>query len=169
MALRDLIPRRHAARPLAVRREEGSPFATLRDEMDHLFDDFFRSAEGWWPMERFTPATEGYLPQVDVSEDDEQVVVTAELPGMEEKDIDISVAGDLLTLKGEKHAERETKEKDYVRTERSFGSFRRTIQLPCEAKDEGATATFKHGVLTVTLPKSERARKERHHIEVKAA
>ncbi len=169
MALRDLIPRRHTTRPLAVRREEASPFAALRDEMDHLFDDFFRSVEGWWPMERFTPAGAGYLPHVDVSEDDETVVVTAELPGMEEKDIDISVAGDLLTLKGEKQMERETKEKDYVRTERSFGSFRRTLQLPCEVKDEGATATFKRGVLTVTLPKSEQARKERHHIEVKAA
>jgi len=169
MALRDLIPRRHAARPLTVRREEGSPFAALHDEMDRLFDDFFRGFEGWWPMDRVTRAGEGYLPQVDVSEDDDKVVVTAELPGMEEKDIDISVAGDILTLKGEKQEERESKEKDYVRTERSFGSFRRTLQLPCEVEDEGATATFKKGVLTVTLPKSERARKEHHHIEVKAA
>ena len=169
MALRNLIPRRHTARPLAVRREEGSPFALLRDEMDHLFDDFLRGFEGWWPMERFAPTTGGYLPQVDVSEDDTQVVVTAELPGMKEDEIDISIAGDLLTLKGEKQEERETKERDYVRTERSFGSIRRTVQLPCEVEEEGATATYKRGILTVTLPKSERARKERHHIEVKAA
>jgi len=168
MALRDLIPRRHAAHPLTVRREEVSPFAALHDEMDRLFDDFYRTFEGW-PLARFAPVTEGYTPQVDVSEDDEHVVVTAELPGMEEKEIDISVTGDLLTLKGEKREERETKDKDYVRTERTYGAFRRTVQLPCEVEDEGATATFKRGVLTVTLPKSERARREQHHIEVKAA
>ncbi len=168
MALRDLIPRRHSARPLTVRREEVSPFAALHEEMDRLFDDFYRAFEGW-PWARLAPATEGYMPQVDVSEDDDHVVVTAELPGLEEKEIDISVAGDTLTLKGEKREERETKSKDYVRTERTFGAFRRTIQLPCEVEDKGASATYKRGVLTVTLPKSERARKERHHIEVKAA
>ncbi|RMF86390.1 MAG: Hsp20/alpha crystallin family protein [Nitrospirae bacterium] len=167
MALRDLIPRRHG-RTVPVRREEASPFAALHEEMDRLFDDFFRSFD-WWPFERFASSTEGYLPRVDVAEDEENVVVTAELPGLEEKDIEVSLAGGVLTLKGEKREESETRDKEYVRTERSFGAFRRSIPLPCEVEEDKVKATFKRGVLTVTLPKSEAARRETRRIPVEAA
>ncbi|HBB40146.1 MAG: hypothetical protein COW73_11870 [Nitrospirae bacterium CG18_big_fil_WC_8_21_14_2_50_70_55] len=168
MALRDLIPRRRATRSLPVRHDEVSPILALHDEMDRLFDDVYRTFAGG-PLDRFAPATQGYMPHMDVSEDDKSVVVTAELPGMEASEIDIALTGDLLTLKGEKREEHETKAKDYVRTERTFGAFRRTLELPCEVEEKGATATFKKGVLTITLPKNEQARGAKHRIEVQAA
>jgi HSP20 family protein len=108
-----------------------------------------------------------YAPQVDVTEGNTDVTVTVELPGMEEKDIDVALAHGNLTLKGEKREEKESKERGYYHSERSYGSFTRTIPLPCEVEEDKVAATFKKGVLTITLPKSPEARREVKHIEVK--
>lgn len=147
-----------------VRREEFHPFSLLRREIDSIFDRFFRGFE----LEPFRGRFGAFSPSIDVKESDKEISVSAELPGMDEKDIDVSLTRDSLTIKGEKKEEKEEKGKDYYRMERSFGSFSRTIPLPAEVDLDKAKAEFKKGVLTVTLPKSEKALKETKKIPVKA-
>ena len=106
---------------------------------------------------------------MDVAETDKEMKVTAELPGIEEKDIDVSFTGDALTIKGEKKQETEKKDKDYTTRECSYGSFQRVIPLSCEIVADKVNATFEKGVLTVTLPKSEAAAASRKKISVKNA
>lgn len=157
MAMRDLIPwgRQESSSPALYRDEERSPFLSLRREMDRLFDDFFRS-----PM--LTGGGFGGFagwPSLEVSETDNEVRIAAELPGMNEKDVDLTVHDGVLTLRGEKKSEREDKESGW--SERSYGRFERRIALP-DGVDEGACqATFRDGLLTVTLPKREEERRGR--------
>jgi HSP20 family protein len=134
--------------------------------MNRMFEDFAQSfdLEPWpgWETEHFHPRT-------DVSESDDEVVVTAEMPGLEEKDFELGLSGDLLTLKGEKRHEHEEKRKGAAhRIERSYGSFQRTIKLPCEVDADKANAEYKNGVLNVTLPKAPSAKRSSHRIDVKA-
>ena len=98
-----------------------------------------------------------WLPAVDVAETDKDVVVRAEIPGMEAKDIDISLKGNLLTLKGERKQASEKKEESFHRVERSYGIFSRTIQLPAEVDEEKVEAVYKKGILQINLPKTSRA------------
>jgi len=120
-------------------------FGSLQREMDRLFDDFFRRG--------------GLMrPSVDVVETDDTVVVKAELPGMEPKDVDISVSGDKLTIKGERKAEKEEKGKTFYRMERCYGSFCRTVELPVSVEADKAKADYKNGVLEITLPKTEQVK-----------
>jgi HSP20 family protein len=132
---------------------EWRPFrevSRLRREMDHLWDDYFGSGRrGLQPLQaEFSPA-------VDVTETAEAVVVKAEVPGMDAQDINISVTGDVLTIKGEKKSEREEKEKNYHVVERSYGSFSRSMTLPAAVNLEEIEAKYDKGVLTVTCPKKE--------------
>jgi len=138
------------------------PFAALRCEMDALFDGFVSD------FSEHTRALEAFNPDVDLTENDKEVRITAELPGVEEKDVEISVSGDALTIKGEKREEKEEKGEERYRFERSYGAFRRSFSLPCEVDSDKATASFKKGVLTVTLPKTAQAAKSKK-IAVKAA
>jgi HSP20 family protein len=168
MAVRDLMPWRAGRRGGLIRREEDDPFRSLHREMDRLFDDFVHGFElAPWMGERWPTMSRGYAPQIDVTESDTEVIVTAELPGMEEKDIDVSLGHGALTMKGEKREAKESKERGYYRSERSYGSFARTIPLPCEVEEDKVSATFKKGVLTISLPKTPEARREVKHIEVK--
>lgn len=132
---------------------ERDPFAALQKEMNELLESFLGP--------RAERALGGFSPKVDVTETEAEVKVTAELPGMEEKDIDISVDGDMLSIKGEKKTEKEEKKEESYRLERSYGSFRRDIMLPSKVQVEKVKATFAKGVLTVTLPKSAEAAKRR--------
>jgi HSP20 family protein len=143
------------------------PFENLRHEIDRLFDDF---GDGFWrsPFRR-TEAAFGAMPAVDVSETDKAYEITAELPGMDEKNVDVKVANGLLSIKGEKQEEKEEKKKDYYRRERSFGSFERSFSVPDGVDSDKIEASFKKGVLTVTLPKSADAQKAEKKIAVKAA
>jgi HSP20 family protein len=152
-------------RNVPVRREEYEPFSLFRHEMNRLFDDFFRTGLDLEPFERRLGA---FSPSVDVSENDKQVKVTAELPGIDEKDIDVSLNKDSLTIKGEKKEEKEEKKKDYYRMDRSYGSFSRTIPLPVEVDVDKVKAEFRKGVLTVTMPKTAEAIKETKKIPIKA-
>jgi len=147
-----------------VRREEYNPLALLRHEMNSLFDNFFRGFE----PEPFTGRFGAFSPSIDVKESDKDIAVSAELPGMSDKDLDVSLGRDSLTIKGEKKEEKEERGKDYYRMERSYGSFSRTVPLPAEVDTEKAKAEFKKGVLTVTLPKTAKAIKETKKIPVKA-
>jgi HSP20 family protein len=110
---------------------------------------------------------EGLSPAVDLHRNDKEVVVTAELPGLAEKDIDVSLAGDLLTIRGEKKAEHEEKNGGQHMVERRYGTFERTLQLPFTVKDEQVDAKFANGVLTIRLPVPAEMQKPVRKIEVK--
>ena len=117
-------------------------------ELQHRMEDF-------WPgFGRITFGTEGLMPVVDFYEKDGNYVIKAELPGMKEEDVDVSVTGDRLTIKGEKKAETEVKEDDYYRSERSYGMFTRSIDLPPDIDTEKIEANYENGVLEVSIPKT---------------
>jgi len=149
----------------------------LRTEMDRLFDRFstgfgLPSLQRWFDFEPLFPTmapTQFSVPAVDVTEDEKAYKITAELPGIEEKDLEVAVSGDLLTVKGEKRAEKEEKGTNFYVSERSFGTFQRSFALPEGVDRNGIGAAFAKGVLTVTLPKTVQAQKEQKKIEVKAA
>ena len=125
---------------------------SLKKEMDRLFDRFL---ELKW--DEFAPLGE-WAPSMDVSETKDAVVVKAEVPGMESKDIAIALQEQLLTIKGEKKQEKEEKDERHHRIERSYGAFTRSIRLPVGVDGSKVTAAFKNGLLTVTLPKTAAAR-----------
>jgi HSP20 family protein len=135
--------------------------ASSRKEWDRVFDRFFE------PMWSELPALGEWEPALDVTETKDAVVVKAELPGVEQKDIAVSFQDGVLTIKGEKQAEKEEKDKRYHRVERSYGAFFRSFRLPAEVDAGKVTATFKDGVVTITLPKAPEARSTL--IPVKAA
>jgi HSP20 family protein len=162
MTWKDIVP--FKKRSVPVRRESGHPFERLRDEMDALFDDFFRG----FSIEPFEGHhARPFCPNIDVAETDREIKVSAELPGMDEKDIEVSLNRDSLTIRGEKKEEKEEKGRDYYHVERSYGSFSRTIPLPVEIEKDNAEAYFKRGVLTVKIPKSAKAVESKKRIEIK--
>lgn len=135
---------------------EWKPFrevSRLRREMDRLWDDFFGPAR-----RAFRPLEGEWAPAVDVSETADKVVVKAEVPGMDAQNIDISLSGDILTIKGEKKSEREEKKENYHLVERSYGSFSRSLRLPAAVEADKIEAAYKQGVLTITCPKKEEAK-----------
>jgi HSP20 family protein len=139
-------------------------------EVDRLFDSFRRrwGFPSFWGRELRLPTPDIGLqvPSIDVFEQGDEIVVKAELPGLSKDDIDLTVSGSSLTLKGEKSKKEEVKEEDYYYCERSFGSFSRTIDLPCEVKVDAAKASFTSGVLEVRLPKTEEAKRKSTKIAV---
>lgn len=153
------------------------PVESLRREIDRLFDGFDRDywsfpfrrpifdVEPFWRRELSWTAA----PAVDITESDKAYEVTAELPGMDEKNIEVKVVNGNLTIKGEKQEEKEEKKKDYYLQERHFGSFERRFQLPEGVDADKIEASFNKGVLTVTLPKKLEAQKPEKKIDVKAA
>ena len=136
-------------------------FDRIRREMDRLWDSFLEGR----PMRRAGDGGE-WLPSIDVSETKSDLVIKAELPGMDPKDIDISMNNGFLTIKGEKKQEKEEKEADYHLVERSYGSFTRLVQLPQEVQRDKISASCKNGILKITLPKSEEAKKKEVKIKV---
>lgn len=146
------------------KKEDYEPFAFFRDEINRLFDNFFRGFE----IEPFERKFAAFSPSIDISETDKELIISAELPGIEEKDIDVSLSKDSLTIKGEKKEEKEDKGKSYYRMERSYGSFSRTIPLPTEIDADKVEAEFKKGVLIIKLPKTPEAIKETKKIQIKA-
>jgi len=143
------------------------PFESLRCEIDRLFDDF--DGDSWRSPFRRIEAAFGNVPAVDVTETDKAYEIAAELPGMDEKNVEVKFANDVLTIKGQKQDEKEETKKDYYMHERSFGSFERSFAVPDGVDTDKIDATFKKGVLTVTLPKSAEAQKAAQKITVKAA
>ena len=135
-------------------------FERMRRGMDRLWDSFFERGS--------LRGEEGgeWLPSLDVAETKNEMVVKAEVPGLDPKDIDISLSDGLLTIKGEKKQEREEKEENYHLVERSYGSFARSIRLPNEVQSDKINASYKNGVLKIVLPKSEEAKKKEIKIKV---
>lgn len=158
----------------ALAGEPWGPFELLRKEVDRLFEDFgggfwrrpFAALAGFdrnWPQ-KFVAA-----PAVDVAETDKAYEITAELPGIDQKNVEVNVANGGITIKGEKKEETEERRKDYYVSERRYGSFERYFELPDGIETDKIEATFKNGVLKVTLPKTAEAQKAAKKIEVKAA
>jgi len=168
MNIKTLVPWNWGRKNIPIRREEDHPVYSLQRTVNRVFDNFFEgfSLSSFGSLE---DRMRSFTPRVDISESDKEFQVTAELPGMDEKNLDISLANSVLTLKGEKKEEKEDKRKDYYRMERSYGMFRRTIPLPEGVDLEKVEASFREGVLTVTLPKMVEAQKERKRIPIKAA
>jgi len=133
----------------------------MRREMDRLWDSFLEGRPG-----RKVEEVGEWLPTLDVSETKNELVVRAEIPGIDAKDIDISLTNDLLTIKGEKKQEKEEKEENYHLIERSYGSFARAIRLPKEVQSDKISASYRNGILKVTLPKSKEAKKKEIKIKV---
>jgi HSP20 family protein len=146
---------------------EGIPLTAFRREMDRLFDTFFREPFGAmeWPW-----AGRGgeFLPAVDVVEEDDGVTVRAELPGIDPKDLDISITGNELTLKGEKRESAEKKGKGYSRSETRFGSFHRTVQLPEGVDTQQVDAQYANGVVTLKLKKDPAFATKKIQVQVKS-
>lgn len=174
MQINDLIPWNRERKDVAQSQGESSnPLQSLQRDINRVFEDFWTRFEGSTPFGRSAPAASGFLsvadPRADVSESEDAVEVSVELPGMTEKDIDVSLSDDAVTIRGEKKSEREDRKSGYYLAERSYGSFYRRIPLPPGIDSEKAEATFKNGVLSVTLPKTAEAQEKVRKIEVKGA
>jgi HSP20 family protein len=161
MNLRSLIPSGNAGTRAT---QVPTPFGLLHREIDRLFDEFTRGT-----LEAAGPAQANLVPSMDVTETDKEIVITAEMPGLERKDVDISIVDDVLTIRGEKNVETKKNDKDrnYHISERSYGMFYRALQLPPGVDASKVQATVSNGVLKITIPKP--ARSEPKKIEVKEA
>lgn len=160
MALPSVL-RRGRNRDVPVRRSE-DPFWSLQNEVNRLFEDFWHGSGFGLP---FLAEPSRFHPSIDVAETESEVRVTAELPGLEEKDFELHLAGDQLMIRGEKRTEHEESGRGWHSAERAFGSFQRAIQLPCEVDADKASAEYKNGVLTVRLPKQPGAAGRRITVE----
>ena len=150
--------------------KKGSSLIPWRPErdIDQMFEDFLgRRLRPFWP-ERWWPATgmEITTPSVDLYEEKDDIVVKVELPGMEKDNIEVNLTDDRLTIKGEKKKEEEIKKENYYRSERSYGSFIRTLELPRDVQADKIKAVFKNGVLEVRLPKTEEAKKKETKVKI---
>lgn len=149
-----LIPWK-SKRKADLARDGGSTFpsiASLRQEMDRLLSRFLENP--WGAFDRTLAPSSGWVPSLDVVEGEKEVTVRAELPGVDPNDVDVSISGSTLTIRGEKKSEHEAKGRNFFRSERSFGSFHRSVRLPEGVKAENASAEYSKGVLTVRLAKS---------------
>jgi HSP20 family protein len=170
MATGDMVPWRWGGLRRWERDER--PFESFRREVDALHREMDRLFEGMWGeggplLGEWT--RRDVMPQLDVSEDDKAFHVKVELPGLDEKDVDVTLSDRVLQIRGEKKEEKETKEKDYHRRERTYGAFRRSIEIPTAVDASKIEASFRKGVLTIDLPKTKEAQDKIKHIAVKAA
>ena len=154
----DLIPWR--------RKEEAGTTAGSPRIFQREFDDLVERFFGQEPVFSRSLFSRTFMPVVDIVENENDITVKAEIPGMEQKDLDVNLTGDVLTMKGEKKAEHEEKGDNFHRIERSYGSFSRSFALPCEVQEDKVEATYKNGVLSLKLPKSESCKKKAVKITV---
>ncbi|NNM71497.1 Hsp20/alpha crystallin family protein [Enterovirga aerilata] len=167
MAVRDLMPWGRTRSPLPSERAGGgelTPFFALHREVNRLFDDVFKGFDGSIPSVFGRGAS---WPSLEVTANDNEVRVSAELPGLEEKDVEVTVDGDVLTIRGEKRSETEDKDKHF--SERYYGRFERSLSLPFEVDESRAQAGFRNGVLSITLPKSAKAEERAKRIPIGGA
>jgi HSP20 family protein len=167
MRIRDLIPWSRRKHEVSVRRDGLDPVHALQSDINRAFEDFWRGFGPPHPGALSTEFPNPSLPPIDLHETDRQVEVLVELPGMEEKDIDVSVAEGTLMIRGEHKSERESKDKGYIRRERSFGAIERMVPLPDGLDLDATKATFKNGVLSVMIPKTAEARDAVKRISVR--
>ena len=146
----------------------GGLWPEFGEAIDRFYDEFWNrkplTSLVSWPNDG-----DGFVPRLDITENEKEIKVKAELPGLEEKQVDVAIANDRLILKGKKEEAKEEKGENFERRERYFGAFHRVIPLSCEVNMPKATATFKNGLLTVVMPKAEGARKSSHRVAIKSA
>jgi HSP20 family protein len=167
MALKELIPWKEPSSELAVRQDATlNPFEQFRREMDQMFNGFLSD----WPMRSslLDRRLAQFIPQIDVDETEKEVRVTAELPGLDEKEVEVTLTQGVLTIKGEKREEHEENKRDFHHSELRYGMFERSIQLPADIDADKAKASFKKGVLRITLPKTAEAQSSRRRIQIEA-
>lgn len=166
MTLRDLTPWR--ARTPSVPAAFDNSLDSLRHEMDRLFDGFARGFGMPSLWDGFASSDAFLTPRLDVAETDKAYEVSVELPGIERDDLEVNVANGVLTIKGEKKAESEAKDKGRLHVERSYGAFQRSLALPVDADDAKIDAAFKNGVLTLTIAKAAEAKAASRKITIAA-
>jgi len=166
MDIKDLIPWNREKGDGLFKSDMDHPILALQKEMNRMFDNFSRSVFDFPSLPREMGLAKTISPKIDVVESDKEIKVTAELPGMEEKDIEVDFSRDTLVIRGEKKAEKEEKKEDYYFMERSYGSFHRVIPVSAGVDRDKVEATFKNGVLKITLPKTEEAQKETKKIKI---
>ncbi len=149
MPIRDLIPSWRNRKPVAAERQESNPFVRLQAEINSIFNSFFDD----FALQPFQGETSGFTPCTDIRETDKEYIVECELPGLDEKDVEIDLNSDVLTLHGEKKAFNEEKRGEYHCIERMTGRFERHLPLPADVDREKITAAFNKGVLQIRLPK----------------
>ena len=162
MAMTDLIPWKRSNQTLALRQRATDPFGQLRQEIDQMFNSVLGDSR------LFDRGMPSFMPTVEVRESAKAIQVNAELPGLEQKDIEVSMLEGALWIKGEKRQEHEEEEGETYRCERQYGRFERVIQLPAEVDGDNIKATFKHGLLNITLPKTKEAQSSRRVIAVES-
>lgn len=153
MSIKDLInwPNHSNRQTQRYDSRESHPFEIMRRQMNTLFDSFFdeNAIEGWGGFDDLTP-------RMDVMETEKDIRITAEIPGMNEKDISVDLDQNVLTIRGEKKREHEEKESDYYHVERSYGTFQRSLRLPQNVDEDAISANYKNGVLNLVIPKNEK-------------
>lgn len=159
-----LVPFGWSGSLLPSRPANDDPFVRLWNEVDRLFSQVFRTSDfGTWPE------TRTFGPPIEIAETDDALELVAELPGVAPEDVTIELRGDVLTIRGEKKAEREDRGATWHVSERRYGNFVRSLRLPYQAEAEQIEANYKNGVLTVRVPKPAALRRDVKRIEVKAA
>jgi HSP20 family protein len=161
MAIKDLVPWKWGEKQVPVKRVEQDPIDTINQNLNRLFDDFFYGSS----LIPFNQNWGSFNPSIDVTETDKDYKVSAELPGLDENDIEVSLDRNILTISGEKKTEKEDKDQNYYRMERSYGSFQRCLSFPSNIESDNINANFKNGALQITIPKQPRPVKK---IEIKA-
>ncbi|MFN3531077.1 MAG: Hsp20/alpha crystallin family protein [Candidatus Brocadia sp.] len=136
--------------------------SSLQSEINRMFDRFFRG----WELPEFGVETGAWMPPIDLSETADKVTVKAEIPGIDPKEVDISIQGNTLRIKGEKKEEKEEKGENYYRMERCYGSFSRSIDLPTSVDPNKVTAEYKNGVLEITMQKKEEVKPKQIPVKV---
>ena len=159
MAMTDLIPWKKPNNALALRPREVDPFSRLRQDIDQMFGDMLGNWTG--RMSLFNRGDQDFMPTIDVRETAKEIRVTAELPGLDEKDLEVSILDNSLRIKGDKREEHEEEKGDVFHCERQYGMFERVIPLPAEVDADKVKAAFKKGVLKVTLPKTKESQPNR--------
>jgi len=162
MAMKDLVLWKWGEKQAPVKREQ-EPFYALQRDMNRLFDEFFSD----FGLRPFGESWRSFSPSIDVTETDQEIKMSAELPGLDDNDIEVKLANDILTISGEKKQEKEDNNKHYDRLERSYGSFQRSIPLPPGVETDKVDATFNKGVLTITIPKAAAAQSHIKKIPIK--
>lgn len=166
MSLGSLIPWRDKEQAPARSEDFYDPFGSFRRHVDRMFDDLLTGSLARFPgFDRLS----AFGPSVDVEDTDKELVVTAELPGLDDKDFEVTITGDVLTIQGEKKVENENHNGGAHYVERRYGAFPRSLRLPFEASNEKVEATYDKGILTVRVPKPLEAQRPVRRVEVKAS
>jgi len=167
MTITDIIPWKKKGDILPDRGRDADLIPEIRQEMNRLVDEFFERPLGLSPFFSHTSLSKDFSPVLDISETEKEIVIKAELPGLEPEEIDVSLDRGVLTISGEKQAKQEQKGEHYYQIERSYGSFQRSVALPAEVDEEKIKAIFKRGVLNIVLPKTKAALEKRRKITIK--